>query len=78
MRYFEFSYTEIKDGEIVSKGDALYYTTATQNLDEMKGHIRQSIKAPLATINIIHITEIDYDNFLQKWGNVNGVKHLDA
>lgn len=69
MKYFEFKYIQTKDGEIVNQGDALYYTSAEQNLDEMKNLSKGILKDPTAVISIPLITEIDRDTFMAKGGN---------
>lgn len=71
MKYFEFKYIETKDGEIVNQGDALYYTSAEQNSNEMKNLARHILKNPAAVISLPLITEIDRDTFLVKGGNPN-------
>ncbi len=71
MKYFEFKYIETKEGQIVNQGDALYYTSAEQNLDEMKNLSKEILKNPEAVISIPLITEIDRDTFIAKGGNTN-------
>lgn len=69
MKYFEFKYIQTKDGAIVNQGEALYYTSAEQNLDEIKNLSRGILKAPAAVISIPLVTEIDRDTFVAKGGN---------
>lgn len=71
MKYFEFNYIQTKDGAIVNQGDALYYTSAEQNLDEMKQLARDILKDATAVISIPLITEIDRNTFIAKGGNPN-------
>lgn len=71
MKYFEFKYTETKDGEVVNQGDALYFTSAEQDLNEMKNLSKQILKNPAAVISIPLITEIDRETFMMKGGNFN-------
>ncbi len=71
MKYFEFKYIETKDGQIVNQGDALYYTSAEQDLNEMKDLSRTILKNPSAVVSIPLITEIDRDTFMMKGGNPN-------
>lgn len=71
MKYFEFKYIETKDGEVVNQGNALYFTSAEQNFDEMKKLSRDILKAPTAVISIHLVTEIDRDTFMMKGGNSN-------
>lgn len=71
MKYFEFKYIETKDGEVVNQGDALYYTSAEQELNEMKDVSRKILKEPSAVVTIPLITEIDRDTFMMKGGNPN-------
>ena len=71
MKYFEFKYIQTKDGEIVNQGDALYYTSAEQNLEEMKKNSKEILKNPAAVISIPVITAIDRDTFMMKGGNPN-------
>lgn len=71
MKYFEFKYIETKDGEIVNQGDAVYYTSAEQDLNEMKTLSKEILKNPSAVISIPLITEIDRDTFMMKGGNPN-------
>ena len=69
MKYFEFKYVETKDGEVVNQGDAIYYTSSEQNLNEMENLSRTILKKPSAVISISVITEIDRDTFIMKGGN---------
>ncbi len=71
MKYFEFKYIQTKDGAIVNQGDALYYTSAEQNLDEMKNVSKDILKDPAAVISIPLVTEIDRETFMAKGGNPN-------
>lgn len=71
MKYFEFKYIQTKNGAIVNQGDALYYTSAKQNLDEMKQLARDILKDPTAVISIPLISEIDRNTFIAKGGNPN-------
>jgi len=71
MKYFEFKYIETKDGEIVNQGDALYYTSAEQDLNEVKNLSREILKNPAAVISIPLITEIDRETFMMKGRNPN-------
>jgi hypothetical protein len=71
MKYFEFKYIETKDGEMINQGDALYYTTAKQNIDEMKNLAKHILKNQAAVISLPLITEIDYNTFTMKGGNPN-------
>lgn len=69
MKYFEFKYIETKDGEIVNQGDSIYYTSAEQDLNEVKNLSREILKNPAAVISIPLITEIDRETFMMKGGN---------
>ena len=69
MKYFKFNYIQTKNGEVINQGDALYYTSAEQNVDEMKNCAKVILKDPGAIISIPLITEIDYDTFIIKGGN---------
>ncbi len=69
MKYFEFKYIQIENGQIVNQGDALYFTSAEQNLDEMKNLSKEILKNTEATISIPLATEIDRDTFIKKGGN---------
>ncbi len=69
MRYFEFKYIETKEGKTINQGDALYYTSAEQNINEMKKLVRDILKNPSAVVSILLITEIDRGAFIQKGGN---------
>lgn len=69
MKYFKFKYVQTKNGEVVNQGDALYYTSAKQNVDEMKNCAKVILKDPAAIISIPLISEIDYDTFIIKGGN---------
>jgi hypothetical protein len=69
MKYFEFKYIQTKNGEIVNQGDAVYYTSAEQNADEMKNYVKDILKDPAAIISIPLITEIDRDTFIMNGGN---------
>ena len=69
MKYFEFKYIQTKDGAIVNQGDALYYTSTEQNLDEMKKISRDILEDPTAVISIPLITLIDCNTFIAKGGN---------
>lgn len=71
MKYFEFKYIETKDGKIVNQGDALYYTSAEQDLNEVKNISREILKNPAAVISIPLITEIDRETFMTKGGSPN-------
>jgi hypothetical protein len=71
MKYFEFKYIETKNEKIVNQGDALYYTSAEQNIDEMKKVVKGILKNSSAVISIPLITEIDLGIFIQKGGNPN-------
>ena len=71
MKYFEFKYIETKDGQIVSQGNALYYTSAEKDLNKMKSLAKEILNNPEASINIPLITEIDKDTFIRKGGNPN-------
>lgn len=71
MKYFEFKYIETKDGQIVNQGDALYYTSAEQDLNEMKDQSRIILKNPSAVVSIVLVTEIDRNAFVMKGGNPN-------
>lgn len=73
MKYFEFKYIETKEGKIVNQGDALYYTSAEQNSDEMKNLARYILKNPAAVISLLLVAEIDRDTFLIKGGNPNAI-----
>ncbi len=73
MKYFEFKYIETKNEKIIHQGDALYYTSAEQNLDEMKKIVKSISNNPSAVISIPLITEIDHDTFIQKGGNLSSV-----
>lgn len=69
MKYFEFKYIQTKNGEIVNQADAVYYTSAEQNADEMKNYVKDILKDPAAIISIPLITEIDRDTFIMNGGN---------
>jgi hypothetical protein len=69
MKYFEFKYIQTKGGEIINQGDALYYTSAEQNLNEMKNLAKGILNDPAAIVSIPLITEIDRDTFIMKGGN---------
>ncbi len=71
MKYFEFKYIETKDGQIINQGDGLYYTSAEQDINEMKDISRTILKNPSAIVSIPLITEIDRDTFMMKGGNPN-------
>ncbi len=71
MKYFEFKYIQTKGGEIVNQGEALYYTSAEQNLDEMIKLSQDILKDSAATISIPLVTELDRDTFMMKGGNPN-------
>jgi hypothetical protein len=73
MRYFEFKYIETKEGEIVNQGEALYFTSAVQDLNEMKELSRTILKNPTAIISVPLITELDRDTFIMKGGSPNAV-----
>ena len=69
MKYFQFTYIQTKDCEIVNQGEALYYTSANQDIREMKNLSREILNNPTAVISIPLITEIDRDTFMAKDGN---------
>ena len=69
MKYFEFKYIETKNGEAVNQGNALYYTSAEQDVSEMKGLSRKILNDASAVVTIPLITEIDRDTFIMKGGN---------
>lgn len=69
MKYFEFKYIESIGKEMINQGDALYYTSAEQNIEEMKKIAQDILQKPSAVVNIILITEIDRGIFIQKGGN---------
>jgi hypothetical protein len=71
MKYFEFKYTETKDGQIINQGDALYYTSAEQNSNEMKNIARHILNNPAALISLHSIAEIDRKTFIMRGGNPN-------
>lgn len=71
MNYYEFKYIETKEAEIINQGDALYYTSAEKDLEEMKNHVRSILQNPLALISIPYIKQIDRDTFIYKGGNPN-------
>lgn len=71
MKYFEFKYVETKDGEVINQGDALFYTSAEQDLNEMKDLSRTILKNQAAVVSLPLITEIDCDTFIIKGGNPN-------
>jgi hypothetical protein len=73
MRYFEFKYIETKEGEIVNQGEALYFTSAVQDLNEMKELSRTILKNPTAIISVPLITELDRVTFIMKGGSPNAV-----
>jgi hypothetical protein len=69
MRYFELKYIITENGIIINQGNALYYTSAEQNTDEMKKVVREIVKDPRAIVSIPLVTEIHRDIFVQKGGN---------
>ena len=69
MKYFEFTYVETKNKEIINQGTAVYYSSAGQNSDEMKNFAKKILKNPAAIVSLPLITEIDYDTFIRKGGN---------
>ena len=71
MQYFEFKYIETINGQVANQGDAIYYTSAEQNTEEMKTLAKEILKNPAAVISIILVTEIDRETFVSKGGNPN-------
>jgi hypothetical protein len=70
-KYFEFNYIETKDGEIVNQGTTIYFTSAEQDLNEIKERARIKLRNPKAIISIPLITEIDREAFIIKGGSQN-------
>lgn len=71
MKYFEFTYIETKDGQIINQGTELYYTSAEPNLDQMKTLAKETLKNTTDIISIPLFTEIDKITFVSKGGNPN-------
>lgn len=69
MKYFEINYIKTENGEIVKQGNILYYTSADENVDEMKKTVRKILKEPEAIISIPLFTEISRNEYLEKGGN---------
>lgn len=69
MKYFEVNYIKTENGEIVKQGNILYYTSADENVDEMKKMVRNILKEPEAIISIPIFTEIGLNTYLEKGGN---------
>lgn len=73
MRYFEFIYIETKDGKIAKEGTGLYFTSAEENLDEIKSIVKRNLKNEDAVISILHNTEINYHTYIEKAGDPSNV-----
>ncbi|MEK6478091.1 hypothetical protein WJR50_11170 [Catalinimonas sp. 4WD22] len=71
MKYFEFKYKVTDNGQIINQGEALYYTSAEQNIDEMKDVVRHIINDKEAVIIISFVTELDRQVYIQKGGYQN-------
>jgi hypothetical protein len=71
MQYFEFEYIVFVDGEIVNQADALYYTSAGLDLNEMIFISRNSLEKSFADITINFVKEINRDFFIMKGGDSN-------
>lgn len=69
MQYFEFEYIEFIDGKIVNQADALYYTSAGQDLNEMISISRNILKKSFADITINFVREINREFFIMKGGD---------
>lgn len=69
MKYFEVNFIKTENGEIVKEGIILYYTSADENIDEMKEKVRKIIKEPEAIISISLFSEIDRNEYLKRGGN---------
>jgi hypothetical protein len=69
MKYFDVNYIKTENGEIVKQGNILYYTSADENVDEMKKMVRSILKEPEAIISIPLFTEISRNAYLEKGGN---------
>jgi uncharacterized protein YaaR (DUF327 family) len=69
MKYFEVNYIKTENGEIIKQGNFLYYTSADENVDEIKKVVRNFLNEPKAIISIPLFTEIDRNVYLEKGGN---------